>query len=184
MGLMELLPAYYKNSAQVIELQSSFEHWTEFLNFARDDMFLQLNIDTATWGLELWEKYLGLEIDVSKSREFRRERIKAKIRGTGTVTKQMIENVAKSYSNGEVNVIEDTAGYSFNVKFVGTKGIPENMADLKLTIEEIKPAHLAFTFEYTWMTWDEFDGYNKVFDQWDTLNLTWDELETYLEKRG
>mgnify|MGYP001009127868 FL=1 len=118
---------------------------------------------------------------MSKSNEFRRERIRAKIRGIGTVTKQMIEVVAKSYSNGEVEVIENPADYSFKIKFVGVRGIPANMADLTLTIEEIKPAHLAYTFEFTYITWAEFDGYNKSWDTWDTLNLTWDEFETYRE---
>ena len=70
----------------------------------------------------------------------------------------MIENAAKSYSNGEVQVIENAADYSFKVKFVGTKGIPANIADLTLTINEIKPAHLAFTFEYTYNTWNDIAG--------------------------
>jgi hypothetical protein len=60
----------------------------------------------------------------------------------------MIIDTAKSYSNGNVEVIEDPTNYSFKIKFVGTKGIPANMADLTLTINEIKPAHLSFTFEY------------------------------------
>ena len=83
------------------------------------------------------------------------------------ITKQMIENVAKSYSNGEVEVIENIADYSFKVKFVGSKGIPDNMADLTLTINEIKPAHLSFCFEYTYNTWN------------DIADMTWDEASVY-----
>ncbi len=93
----------------------------------------------------------------------------------------MIANTAASYSNGEVEVIENPDNYSFIIKFVGSKGIPANMADLAITIEEIKPAHLAFSFEYTWMTWNEFENYNKTFDEWDMLNLSWDEFEMYEE---
>lgn len=93
----------------------------------------------------------------------------------------MIQDVASSYSNGEVDVIEDNANYRFIIKFVGVKGIPANMADLTLTIEEIKPAHLAFEFEFTYLTWNEFDNYSKTSDEWDNLNLTWDEFETYRE---
>lgn len=174
MSLIDLLPDYYKNSAEVINIQESFEHWTTYLNLARDDLLLQLNVNTATWGLALWEKYLGLSTDVSKSNEFRRERIRAKIRGIGTVTKQMIVDVASSYSNGEVEVIEDNASYSFKIKFIGTKGIPGNMADLSVTINEIKPAHLAFTFEYTYNTWSAVMG-----NLWgDVTEMTWYELST------
>lgn len=37
-----------------------------------------------------------------------------------------------------MEVIEDNANSRFVIRFVGTLGIPGNMADLKLTIEEIK----------------------------------------------
>lgn len=146
-----------------------------------DDTIDECFVNTASALLSRYEYIYGLQVDVNKSDEFRRERIRAKIRGIGTVTKQMIIDTAASFSNGEVDVIEDPANYSFKIKFVGVKGVPANMADLTLTIEEIKPAHLAFTFEYSYITWDEFDGYNKTFDTWDTLNLTWDEFEVYKE---
>jgi hypothetical protein len=71
----------------------------------------------------------------------------------------MIEEVAASYSNGEVEVIENPATYSFIVKFVGTRGLPPNMADLTVTIEEIKPAHISFTFEYVYRTHEELTPY-------------------------
>jgi hypothetical protein len=93
----------------------------------------------------------------------------------------MIQNVAKSFSNGDVDIVEDNTDYQFTVKFVGTMGIPPNMDDLTAAIEDIKPAHLAFIFEYTYITWAEFDSYNKTWDQWDTFNLTWNQFEEYRE---
>lgn len=146
-----------------------------------DETIDECFVNTASTLLSRYEEIYGIQVDVNKSDEFRRERIRAKIRGIGTVTKQMIIDTAASYSNGKVEVVEDPANYSFKIKFVGVRGIPANMADLTLTIEEIKPAHLAFTFEYTYITWNEFDSYNKTFDTWDALNLTWDEFEVYKE---
>lgn len=181
MNLMELLPPYYNGNLSMEKLQGilteKINELANNLNETIDECF----VNTASALLSRYEKIYGLEVDVSKSDEFRRERIRAKIRGTGTVTKQMIQEVAKSYSNGEVEVIEDNENYRFIIKFIGTKGIPANMADLRLTIEEIKPAHLTFEFEFTWLTWDEFDGYNKTWNEWDSLNLTWDEFEVYKE---
>ncbi len=104
-------------------------------------------IETATWGLSRWEKIFDLPIEIEKNYSFRRERIKAKIRGSGTTTKQLIINIASAFSNGEVEVIEYPNEYRFVVKFVGVKGVPANMKDLTSSIEEVKPAHLAFTFE-------------------------------------
>ncbi|WP_242856117.1 putative phage tail protein [Ruminiclostridium josui] len=131
MALIDLLPPNYKNSREVIELQGAFEHWTEALNIAKDDLFLQLNVSTATWGLNMWEKALGIEIDVSKPLEYRRTRIMSKLRGAGTTTKEMIKNVSESYANGEVDVIENNPDYCFTIKFVGLKGIPPNLMILK-----------------------------------------------------
>lgn len=181
MNLIKLLPNYYNGNLTMEELQGILSIYTNNLANNFDETIDQCFVNTATSLLSRYEKIYGIQVDVSKTNEFRRERIRAKIRGTGTVTKKMIIDAAASYSNGEVEVIEDSANYRFIIKFVGTKGIPGNMADLKLTIEEIKPAHLAFAFEFTWLTWNEFDGYNKTWDEWDLLNLTWDELGTYKE---
>ena len=159
MDLMTLLPDYYKGNLTMEELQSILNIDINTLASGFDETIDQCFVNTATSLLSRYEKIYGIQVDVSKSNEFRRERIRAKIRGTGTVTKQMIVDVAASYSNGEVEVIEDSTNYSFIVKFIGTLGIPGNMADLTLTIEEIKPAHLAYTFEYVYRTHAVLSGY-------------------------
>lgn len=152
MELVTLLPPYYEGNNSMEELQSILSIDINTLANELNETINQCFINTTTSLLSRYEKIYGLSVDVSKSNEFRREKIRAKVRGAGTVTKQMIVDVAKSYSNGEVEVIEDPVNYSFIIKFVGILGMPANMADLTLTIEEIKPAHLSFTFEYVYNT--------------------------------
>jgi hypothetical protein len=152
MGLMDLLPDYYRRSAEVVELQGAFQHWTDALRAAREDLLLQLNVSTATWGLSTWEEALGLETDVSKSYAFRRTRIMSKLRGRGTTTVVMIQNVAESFSNGEVAIGEDPANYRFDITFTGTIGTPPNMEDLTAAIEEIKPAHMDYDYIFIYRT--------------------------------
>ena len=159
MSLIDLLPDNYKNSSQVVELQGAFQNWTDALQTAKEDLFLQFNVESATWGLKAWETALGLTTDVSKSYEYRRTRIMSKLRGSGTTTKQMIQNVSEAFSNGEVAIIEDNSNYTFKVKFTGTIGIPPNMDDLIAAIEGIKPAHLAYILEYTYRRHEELTGY-------------------------
>jgi uncharacterized protein YmfQ (DUF2313 family) len=137
MNLIDLIPDYYSG------------------NISMEECF----VNTASRLLSRYEKIYGIAVNVNKSDEFRRERIEARIRGVGTVTKQMIVDTAASYSNGYVEIIEDPANYSFKVKFVGTIGVPANMADLILTIEEIKPAHLSYTFEYVYRTHEQLHTY-------------------------
>lgn len=159
MDLMNLLPDYYKGNQTMEELQNILSADINNLVNDLDETIDQCFVNTTTSLLSRYEKIYGVEVDISKSNEFRRERIRAKIRGIGTVTKAMIKEVAASYSNGEVEVIEDNINYRFTIKFVGVLGIPGNMADLIVTIDEIKPAHLSYTFEYIYRTHAELSGY-------------------------
>lgn len=152
MDLLELLPEQYAENATMKELQDILSEKINGIASGFNETIDQCFVSTATDLLSRYEKIYGLSVDVTKTNESRRERIVARARGTGTVTKQMLEAVASSYSFAEVEVIEDTATYSFIVKFVGTKGLPPNMAALTVTINEIKPAHLSFTFEYIYNT--------------------------------
>ncbi|MGE4274117.1 MAG: putative phage tail protein [Desulfitobacterium sp.] len=159
MGLINLLPDYYTGNETMEELQGILSGKINALAGSFDETIDQCFVNTATGLLSRYEEIYGLQVDVSKSNEFRRERIRAKIRGVGTTTRQMIVDVASSYSNGEVEVIEDSANSNFKIRFIGTTGIPPNMTDLTLTIEEIKPAHLSYTFEYIYRLHSEISAY-------------------------
>lgn len=159
MRLLDLLPEFYANCPQTADLQNALGVELDAVQSARDDCMLQLDVNTATWGLDLWEEAYGIKKDAEKSYEFRRSRIISKMRGTGTVTALMIENVAESFSNGEVAVDEHPEQYRFDVRFVGKRGIPPNLDDLKEAIEEIKPAHLAVSYIILYRTHGELKAY-------------------------
>lgn len=172
MELMEHLPSYYRGNKTMEELQGILTEGAKETAAKFQETLDQCFIGTATTLLSRYEKIYGLTVDVTKNEGFRRERLLAKARGTGTVTKKMLEETARAYSNGEVKVIENINNNSFVVRFVGTKGIPANMADLTLTIEDIKPAHLSFTFEYTFNTWLDVSDMTWA----ETKNYTWEQL--------
>ena len=152
MELIDLLPDYYEQNVTMQTLQSALSWAVGQLESGLTDTIDQCFAVTAESLLSRWETFLGLEVDISKSPEYRRERIMAKLSGTGTTTKAMIMDTASRYSNGEVEVIEDNANSKFKIRFVGTIGIPGNLKDLEKTIEEIKPAHLAVEYEYIYNT--------------------------------
>lgn len=147
------------------------------LYYCLKDLLEQTNIDTATWGLEGWEKVYGIVTNLNYSHEERREVIKARKRGQGTCTTAMIKNVAEAFSGGECRVIENTAPYTFTIQFIGVKGIPKNMDGLKGAINDIKPAHLVYDFKYTYTSWEYLDSKNLPWK--DAEALTWEELEIY-----
>ncbi|MEG1967332.1 MAG: putative phage tail protein [Clostridia bacterium] len=157
-----MLSEHYPNrllaSAEFLQMQTALDAEIIALRMALDDFGRQLNVSTATFGLGAWERALGLPVDVSKLDTHRRERIMSKLRGTGTVTAEMIANVAKSFTGGEVSVIEDATNSRFVLKFSGQYGTPPNMADVGAAIDEIRPAHLAYSYEYSYLLIRDIHG--------------------------
>ncbi|MEH7389662.1 putative phage tail protein [Bacillus sp. JJ1474] len=120
----------------------------DIFNASIEDIKKQLLIDTATWGLAIYEKELKIKTDLNKPLGERRSVIKSKLRGSGKVDHILIKLVADAYSNGDVVV-------SFNgrivVKFTSLYGIPPNLEDVKNALEDIKPAHLAIEYEFNYL---------------------------------
>lgn len=142
-----------------------------------EDILKQFYVETATWGLDLWEQMLGLKSYAGKPLDQRRSRIISKLRGMGTVTVSLIKNVAESYVYGTVEVTENPAAYSFTIKFVDSRGIPPNLDDVKAAIEEIKPAHLAVQYEFTYTTYGELKAWSLTYG--DLKVLTYGQIKTY-----
>lgn len=171
--MKQYLPSFYYNCEEVRNILASIELESNKLHVAIKDLLDQLFIETATWGIEHWERYLGLEVDNTENIENRRSRVKTKLRGNGTFTKESLKNICRSFVNGEVEIIEDTANYRFVIKFIDIKGIPGNIDYLTKAIEDVKPAHLAFSFEYAYNTWNTVKALN-----WSVnLNETWDSIK-------
>lgn len=150
--LTRTMPGYYQTSKVVETINGSDAAELQRLDERFDAVLRQFFVSTADFSLERWEKELGLEVNNNYDIEYRRNRIISKMRGSGTVTVRLIKSVAESFANAESEIIEHFSEYRFTVKFVGTIGIPPNMDDLRAALEDCKPAHLNFDFEYTYNT--------------------------------
>jgi len=113
-----------------------------------EDLEKQLNIDTATWGLAIYERELGIKTNLNKPLEERRSVIKSKWRGTGKVDRALIKAVVDAYTNGGVEVGFDGR---IIITFNDVKGIPPNLEDAQRAIEDISPAHLAIIYEFAYL---------------------------------
>lgn len=173
--LMRYLPWYYQEINEFKEIQNTVADELGMIAYHKESVVRQFLVDTATWGLEIHEKELGIETKMSLSFEERREIIRAKLRGNGTTTKIMIKNTAEAFTGGEVNVIEYPEDEYFVVQFIGVKGIPRNMQGFIDMLEMIKPAHLAYEFKYTYTVWNML---NQLV--WENVGShTWNELKTW-----
>ncbi len=176
--LMAYLPPHYAELREMQELHGTVGEEIGRSRQTVNELLDQQFIATATWGLDLWERELGIATDHSKSYERRREILLAKLRGVGTTTGEMVRRVAAAFSGGDVEVIEHPEEYRFEIRFIGVKGIPPNMPGLMQAIEQIKPAHLGAIYTFRYLIWDELDAINATWEMIDAKNLTWDEYET------
>lgn len=151
--LLKKLPGFYRESDYVKGLQGALEKERKVFEDAVKKLINDLFVISSET-ISLWESLVGIKSNETIALEYRRSNVLAKMRGKGTTTVGLIKNVAESYSNGKVEVIEDNANYKFTVKFVGTLGIPPNIDDLKAAINDVKPAHLVVEYELTYNTWD------------------------------
>jgi hypothetical protein len=120
------------------------------------------------------EQDVGLVPDTAADLETRRGRVMSKLRGTGTVTKTMMKNVAASFVNGDIEIIEYPSRYCFAVKFTSRTGIPYNIEDIKAMVEELKPAHLAVEYIFTYRLWQDVLD---TLSNWTTVkSYTWEQL--------
>ena len=128
------------------------------LNECIESTLNQFYVDSATYGLDCWEKMLGISKNIF-SIQTRRENIKAKMRSRGTTNIEVIKNICEAYSNGIVEIIVNHNDYSFVIDFVGSIGIPQAFEELDKTINEIKPCHLAHSYKFNYITNKQLKDY-------------------------
>ncbi len=128
------------------------------LNECIESTLNQFYVDSATYGLDYWEKMLGISKNIF-SIQTRRENIKAKMRSRGTTNIKVIKNICEAYSNGIVDIIVNHSDYSFVIDFIGSIGIPRAFEELDKTINEIKPCHLAHSYKFNYITNKQLKDY-------------------------
>jgi len=153
------MPKYYRDIFEIEELQNVIDLQLDDLDIMSNEVLKQFFIYTATWSLPIWERIFGLTVgDTTINLKERRENVISKLRSYGTTTKDMIVRVAKAFTNGEIEVIEDNPNYSFTIKFTSIVGIPDNLDNFKKVVSTIKPAHLNFNVEFRYNTHNQI-GY-------------------------
>lgn len=137
----------------------------------------QFFVILADKNIQNHEQDVGVSPDDTADLETRRGRVLSKLRGTGTVTKTMMKNVAASFVNGDIEITEYPSRYMFSVAFTSKQGIPYNLQDIKDMIEEIKPAHLAVEYIFTYRLWEDVKN---DLQNWTMVKpYTWEELLTF-----
>lgn len=150
-NLSDQLPARYFDSPEVAAAAGILWVLGEVMRARVLDWLLQLRVDTATWGLSIWEQRYGITPKATDTDADRRGRIKAKMRGAQTVTAAMLENLVNSYVDGESNITEIPAENKLMIQFNGAFGVPANIASLSAALLEVMPSHVAYAYLYRYL---------------------------------
>ena len=135
------------------------------INFNIQDLMLQTNIRTATWGIIYWEEEFNILIDITDTIENRRARCLAHIRGRGNPTIQHIKNTALSYQCGEIEVHEYFEEYRVEIEFTSVLGVPPKMEDFRDIVRKIIPAHLGISYKFKYNTYDDIKEHKWTYDE-------------------
>lgn len=169
------LPKYYKKFEEGIKIENAINYLYRALDKKIKENQKQRFISTSDTDLYEWEIQLNINPTDSDIQN-RREKLKSKLRGSGTITLEMMKRSCESFLGGEVEIIENFSLYKFKIKFIGKKGIPKNIENFKRMVEDIKPAHLRYEIEYTYTTWRDL---KKAKRKWiDLRGKTWDYLKS------
>ena len=178
MSLINKLPSFYDNYITK-PIQDSFTVEANSINDEVENTLNQFFVDSATYGLDYWEKMLGISKN-NNDIQTRRENIKAKMRSRGTTSIEVIKNICEAYSYGEVEIVVDHSNYSFEINFIGSIGVPKAFAELDKTINEIKPCHLAHSYKFNYNTHADLSKFTHE----QLANYTHDEIRNSSELRG
>lgn len=144
MKLIDKLPYFYADCPATQNIQGSFNDEIETLYSKVDSTKDQLYVNSATWGLELWEKFAGIT-KTGGSLQDRRLKVVSKLTAKRTTTLQAMQELCKSYVKDiEVQEIAREYRIFINLTEKTESDIPReyNLNDLDSSIWEIKPAHL------------------------------------------
>ncbi|MCC0704891.1 DUF2313 domain-containing protein [Clostridioides sp. ES-S-0049-02] len=146
MKLIDHLPSFANNEID-IQIQDALENELLTLLDEKNDLLDQFFIDTATWGFDDWEDLLKIKTNSKLDFNTRRSNIKAKLRGKGTTTIEVIKAISEAYTKTNVDVEVFSNLFSFTLSFITNNCSYNTILELDKKIEEIKPCHLEHKFE-------------------------------------
>lgn len=173
---MYYLPKYYRKSHMVnllMEIEGS-QH-AEFRAMTAD-IVANCYINTATWGLDIFEEMAGIHTDPTKDIKDRRAVLLSRYGSFGTATIPFLKEIATKFENGGMSVTNVPTEYAVEIKFDDIVGAPRNIPDIKLALEKVIPAHYEIRFKFKRTSWDALDADQYTWAGWDARNLVWDQM--------
>lgn len=145
--LKEYIPDFLLKINEFMGICVAEEKQLSDVNEIISDTELQFALSTATWGLIYWEREYGVKTDENLTYEQRRDIVRAKIRGNGTCTIELIKSIINAYFiSAKINENYDEG--VFSCLFEGKFDDEVKRKSLDASISAVRPAHLNFDLRY------------------------------------
>lgn len=165
--MSDYIPWYYDDFGQVQAVNKTEAAEAIRLQAKVQELLDQFYVESATFGLDRWETLVGIEHIPQRSEISRRHFIEAKLRGAGTTTLAMLNDIVNAFYGFETTELPSENAVNF--KLVSRRGIPKNLEDIQAAVNDVIPAHIEPRYEFTYLPWNEVE----------TAGLTWEQAETY-----
>ena len=137
------LPPFLKKDPNFCAVYDSCSWEHENIRKAILDALDQFFVERATWGLEMWERVLGIPTNPLESTEMRRKTIRLKLRQPGSVTDEFMTKLVNQYiSDAQGVVLSFPSEYRIEILYHGGQIL--DYGNLRKSIREYLPAHLGY----------------------------------------
>lgn len=166
-----MLPKQIRTMTEMADLLNAEQQEIDlFINLATA-IEAQLCINTAIYSLNRYERQFALPYH-QQSVEERRANILAKLNTRSSTTIKAVKELVIIITGTTSEVVEFFSEYRLEIHFISQVGVPLNMQDLIIAMDEMMPAHLAYSFVYRYRIWGELQEHT-----WGQLDsVSWDDL--------
>lgn len=169
--LWSYLPAVDQTSPTLAALCQMLGSELDSLYQAMDQVPLQTDVTTATWGLTNLEADYGLPPLNPDDVADRQARLLALLRRPPRITLAQLRTICQSWVNGDVHVVQDAPASTIYVYFIDTSGVPADLTGLDAALNAAAPARLGIQYVFRYLLWSDSDA-------WDSnQGATWNEQD-------
>lgn len=141
--ITQYLPPFLKKDPNFRAVCDSCSWEHENIRKAILDALDQFFVERATWGLEMWERVLGIPTNPLESTEMRRNTIRLMLRQPGSVNDEFMTKLVNRYiSDAQGVVLSFPSEYRIEILYHGGQIL--DYGNLRESIREYLPAHLGY----------------------------------------
>lgn len=143
--ILRYLPVFLAKDSEFKAANDADSREHERIRAGLLDLFEQLFAGRATWGLDWWEKFLGIPVDKSNAQgyEYRRDSVLARLMGTGTMTPKRVTDLINVFvTGGRANFVPEYERYAIMIRI--PPAARARIDEMHKSLEMYLPAHITW----------------------------------------